>query len=116
MSRNSIAIGLFCCALALVLLLPTLPVSAASYSAAAGKAVYDAGCAACHKNGVMGSPKLGDKAAWAPRIKEGLDSMVAKSIKGYKGAKGMMPPKGGNPKLTDAQVGNAVAYLVAQSK
>lgn len=90
--------------------------ASAAYDANAGKATYDVSCQACHKNGVMGAPKTGDKAAWAPRIAQGMDKLVSNSVKGFKGAKGMMPPKGGNPKLTDAQVGNAVAYLVQQSK
>jgi cytochrome c5 len=89
---------------------------AAKYDAAAGKATYDASCATCHKTGMMGAPKLGDKAAWAPRLGQGVDAMVAKSIKGFKGPKGMMPAKGGNAALTDAQVGNAVAYMVGASK
>jgi cytochrome c5 len=89
---------------------------AANYNAAAGKATYDASCATCHKTGMMGAPKTGDKAAWAPHIKKGMNVMVANSIKGYKGAKGMMPAKGGNTKLTDQQVGNAVAYMVSLSK
>ncbi|NTU58548.1 MAG: cytochrome c5 family protein [Chlorobiaceae bacterium] len=89
---------------------------AATYNAAAGKATYEASCASCHKAGLMGAPKTGDKAAWAPRIATGMDKMVSNSIKGFKGAKGMMMPKGGNPKLTDAQVGDAVAYMVGQSK
>lgn len=89
---------------------------AAKYDAAAGKPVYEASCATCHKTGMMGAPKLGDKPAWAPRIKAGLDAMTANSIKGYKGPKGMMPAKGGNIKLTDAQVANAVAYMAEKSK
>ena len=64
----------------------------------------------------MGAPKLGDKAAWAPRIAQGQPMLVSKSTKGFTGKKGMMPAKGGNAKLTDAQVGNAVAYIVQQSK
>ncbi len=88
----------------------------AAYNAAAGKVVYDASCATCHKVALMGAPKLGDKAAWAPRIAQGEAMLVSKSIKGFTGKKGMMPAKGGNPKLTDAQIGNAVAYLVQQSK
>lgn len=90
--------------------------NAFAYDAAAGKATYDASCAMCHKTGMMGAPKLGNKADWKAHIAQGMDTMVAHSIKGYKGTKGMMPAKGGNPKLTDAQVGNAVAYMVEQSK
>uniref|UniRef100_Q3AS45 Cytochrome c-555 n=1 Tax=Chlorobium chlorochromatii (strain CaD3) TaxID=340177 RepID=Q3AS45_CHLCH len=89
---------------------------AATYNAAAGKKVYDASCATCHKTGMMGAPKLGDKANWAPRIAQGMDKLVSKSVAGYKGAKGMMPAKGGNAKLTKPEVGNAVAYMVQQSK
>ncbi|NTU52347.1 MAG: cytochrome c5 family protein [Chlorobiaceae bacterium] len=89
---------------------------AAKFDPAAGKATYDASCAMCHKTGMMGAPKTGDKAAWAPHIAKGMDKMAANSITGYKGAKGMMPPKGGNAKLTADQVGNAVAYMVSQSK
>ncbi|MCE1273038.1 MAG: cytochrome c5 family protein [Chlorobiaceae bacterium] len=88
----------------------------AAYNAAAGKATYDASCATCHKAGIMGAPKTGDKAAWAPRIGQGIDKMAAKSVAGFKGTKGMMPAKGGNAKLTNQQVGDAVAYMVGLSK
>ncbi len=88
----------------------------AAYNAAAGKAVYDAGCHVCHKAGTMGAPKLGDKVAWAPRIAQGEAKLVSKSIAGFKGPKGIMPPKGGNVKLTPLQIGNATAYMVQQSK
>lgn len=89
---------------------------AATYNAAAGKAVYTASCAGCHGAGIMGAPKTGDKAAWAPRIAQGMDVLVNKSVTGYQGKKGAMPAKGGNAKLTNAQVGNAVAYMVSLSK
>lgn len=88
----------------------------ATYDPAAGKATYDASCAMCHKTGMMGAPKTGDKKAWKPHIAKGTDALVANAIKGYKGTKGMMPAKGGNTKLTNAQVGNAVAYMEALSK
>ncbi len=76
-------------------------------AAADGKAVYDKSCAACHK--VM-DPKLGDKAAWAPRIKQGAAALTAAAIKG----KGAMPPKGGA--AADADVKAAVDYMISQSK
>jgi len=85
-------------------------------NAAAGKATYDATCKTCHAAGLMGAPKLGDKANWAPRIKKGNAVLVSNATKGFKGAVGMMPPKGSNAKLTDAQIADAVAYMVSASK
>ena len=83
-------------------------VTAGPVAAADGKAVYDKTCAACHK--VM-APKLGDKAAWAPRIKQGADALTASAIKG----KGAMPPKGGSS-LPDADIKAAVEYIMSQAK
>ena len=88
----------------------------AASDAKAGKAIYDTNCAACHKDGVMGAPKLGDKAAWAPRIAQGVAVVTKNSIAGFTGKAGMMPAKGGNPALTDEQITNAVAYIIDKSK
>jgi cytochrome c5 len=77
-----------------------------------GKAVYDKVCFACHAQGLAGAPKPGDKAAWAPRIKQGTPVLVESVIKG----KGAMPPKAGSPALTDAEIRAGVDYMVSQSK
>jgi cytochrome c5 len=77
-----------------------------------GKKVYDATCTVCHATGVAGAPKFGDKAAWAPRLKPGVDALYASAIKG----KAAMPAKGGNTALTDAEVKAAVDYLAASVK
>jgi cytochrome c5 len=77
-----------------------------------GKGIYDKTCVACHAAGVAGAPKLGDKAAWAPRIAAGGEVLLKSVI----GGKGAMPPKGGNTALSDAEVKAAVEYMVAQSK
>ncbi len=84
--------------------------------AADGKAVFDKTCKMCHVPGIAGAPKLGDKAEWAARNKKGLDTLVKNAIGGYKGAKGMMPPKGGNPKLSDGDVKAAVKYMMDSAK
>lgn len=76
-------------------------------AAADGKAVYDKSCAGCH---AALSPKLGDKAAWAPLIKRGSKDLTASVIKG----KAPMPPKGGA--ASDADVKAAVDYMIAQGK
>ena len=88
------------------------PAAQKQAAAADGKAVYDQTCVACHAQSVAGSPKLGDKAAWAPRIKTGMDALVQSALKG----KGAMPPKGGNTSLSDAQIRAAVEFMVSQSK
>lgn len=80
--------------------------------AAKGKAVYEANCTVCHAAGIAGAPKAGDKAAWAPRLKTGMEALYATSLKG----KGAMPPKGGNLSLADADVKAAVDYLAGTAK
>ena len=80
--------------------------------AAKGKSVYDATCAVCHGAGIAGAPKTGDKAAWAPRMKQGIPALYETAIKG----KGAMPPKGGNNALADADVKAAVDFMVGQAK
>jgi cytochrome c5 len=91
---------------------PAAPVQEAKPAAANGKAIYDKVCVACHAVSVAGSPPLGDKAAWAPRIQQGMDTLVQSVIKG----KGAMPPRAGNPSLTEAEVRAVVEFMVSQSK
>lgn len=81
-----------------------------------GKKIYDATCMACHAAGVAGAPKLGDKAAWAPRIAQGMDTLHTHALKGFQGKAGMMPPKGGNMAAKDDDIKAAVDYMVSQSK
>ena len=74
------------------------------------KALYDTACAACHGPGLLGAPKFGDAAQWAPRLQRGLDALVKSAIAGT--PKGM-PPKGGRSDFTDAQVRAVVEHMVA---
>lgn len=80
-------------------------------AAGGGEALYKQACAVCHAAGVANAPKFGDKAAWAPRIKQGMDLLVQSAIKG----KGAMPPRGGST-ASDADITAAVQYLVNASK
>ena len=85
---------------------------AAKAGPADGKAVYDKICFACHQQSVAGSPRLGDKQAWAPRIQQGLPTLLQSVLKG----KGAMPPRGGNPALSEAEARAAIEFMVGQSK
>jgi cytochrome c5 len=84
-------------------------------SADTGKKIYEAACQACHTPGVAGAPKLGDKSAWADRIKQGDKVLYEHAIKGFQGKSGFMPPKGGSS-ATDEEVRAAVDYMTAAAK
>ena len=80
-------------------------IAASGARAADGQAVYNQNCAMCHN---AMSPKLGDKAAWAPLIKQGTDALVATTIKG----KGAMPPQ----KAPEADIKAAVEYMESKAQ
>ncbi|MBK8959511.1 MAG: cytochrome c5 family protein [Proteobacteria bacterium] len=86
---------------------------AAAASSDPGKSTYDSVCFACHAQGIAGAPKHGDVAAWESRVAQGHDTLVQHAIAGFTGQAGMMPARGGNPTLTDAQVTAAVEYMMA---
>ncbi len=77
-----------------------------------GKKIFESACVVCHGAGIAGAPKAGDKTAWAPRLKSGMDALYASALKG----KGAMPAKGGNNALADADVKAAVDYLASLAK
>ena len=71
-----------------------------------GEEVFKGQCAACHATGAAGAPKLGDVAAWAPRIQQGFETLVQSALKG----KGAMAPQGGG-EFDDTEIARGVAYL-----
>lgn len=75
-----------------------------------GEEVYKMACVACHGTGAAGAPKLGDAGAWAPRIKQGYETLAKHAIEGIRA----MPAKGGNPDLDDIEV-ERVVVLMANS-
>jgi len=79
-----------------------------------GKTIYDNLCHSCHETGAGGAPKLADKGGWAPRVAQGMETLVKHAIDGYTGSAGVMPPRGGNPSLTDEQVKATVEWMVSQ--
>ena len=90
----------------------TAVTTTATADKASGKKVYETACAACHATGVAGAPKAGDNAAWAPRLKTGMDALYKSALQG----KNAMPAKGGNAGLTDPDVMAAVDYLAGLAK
>ena len=85
-------------------------------SASAGQNVFATACVSCHGAGIAGAPRLGDRPDWTPRLAQGMEVLYRHSIEGYTGSKGVMPPKGGNASLADADVRSAVDYMVAQAR
>jgi len=90
-------------------LLASVLVTVSGAQAADGQAVYNQDCGVCH-NAIP--PKVGDNAAWAPRIKQGTDALVANVIKG----KGMMPARAGHADLSDDDIKAAVGYIESKAQ
>ena len=92
----------------------TTTATATQVSADAGEKLFGSVCATCHTAGLMGAPKLGDKAAWAPRIAQGKDTLYKNAIVGYQGKSGVMPARGGS-QASDEEVKAAVDYMVSKA-
>ena len=82
---------------------------AGSRAPRAGEDVYKAQCAACHAAGAAGAPKLGDAAAWGPRVGAGFDALLNSALKG----KGAMAPQGGG-EFSNFEIGRAVVWMANQ--
>ena len=90
---------------------PAAAAPVATAAADVGKKIYETACVACHAAGVAGAPKLGDKAAWAPRIATGMDALMNSTLKG----KNAMPPRGASA-ASDEELKAAVEYMLASVK
>src|SRR6185295_18577072 len=83
---------------------------AAGGAAKSGEEIVKEVCGACHVPGIANAPKLGDKAAWAPRLKQGLNGLMQTVLKG----KGAMPPRAGTS-LTDPELASAIVFMANQA-
>jgi cytochrome c5 len=81
-----------------------------------GGRVFARACAACHENGLVGAPRIGDRNAWAPRIATGKATLVEHAINGFRGDSGFMPPKGGHAYLDDGEIAAAVEFMIEQAR
>lgn len=77
-----------------------------------GQQIYQSSCQACHATGAAGAPKVGDKEAWAPRIAQGMDTLLTNATKGIRA----MPPKGACATCTEADLKAAIEYMISQSE
>jgi len=83
-------------------------------AALSGPQVYNEACIACHGSGIGGAPILGDAAAWVDRIAKGNDVLEQNALNGFTDV-GFMPPKGGRVDLSDAEIIDAVSYMIDES-
>jgi cytochrome c5 len=90
------------------------PAAAAGEAAApkSGEQIYQANCVACHGTGVAGAPKLGDAAAWAPRIAKGMDALLKSATNGLNA----MPPKGLCMACSEDELKGTIQYMVSKSQ
>ena len=82
-----------------------------AFDIASGEHIYISVCIVCHGEGLGGAPRAGDKAAWLKRTEQGVDTLAAHAVNGFKG----MPPKGGHPELSEQDIHNAVGYMLYAS-
>ena len=84
----------------------TVEIGGGKHETRTGEEVFKAQCTNCHTAGVVGAPKFGDAAAWAPRIKTGFDALLTSALKG----KNAMGPQGGGS-FDDFEIARAVVYM-----
>lgn len=76
-----------------------------------GEQVFTQNCKVCHAQGINGAPIIGNKKMWAPRVEKGIPELVQHAMNGF----GLMPAKGGNASLTEADITQAVSYMVSRA-
>lgn len=94
------------------LAMPAAQAAPAADLPANGGAAYEKACAVCHAAGVAGAPKVGDQAAWGPRIAQGKSTLYTHAIVGFQGSNGVMPARGGTT-WPDELIKAAVDHMVA---
>lgn len=76
------------------------------------KKIYVKNCAMCHNSGLAGAPKRKDKAAWAPRIKQGIDTLLKHAITGING----MPARGNCLSCSDDELLETIKFMIKDVK
>ncbi|ERP91383.1 MULTISPECIES: c-type cytochrome [Marinobacter] len=88
------------------------PAQAASSGPRSGSDVYNSACTACHATGAAGAPIVGNADQWAPRIEQGLETLISHAINGFNA----MPPKGACASCSDEEIVAAVEHMVESSQ
>jgi cytochrome c5 len=91
---------------------PVVKAAAAPTGPRSGAEVYASSCAACHTTGAAGAPKVGDIAAWSPRLDKGLETLMSNALNGFNA----MPAKGMCMDCSDDEINDAVTHMVDNSK
>ena len=91
---------------------PAADTAVASSGPKSGEEIYNSSCVSCHGTGAAGAPKLGDAAAWAPRIAAGMDSLLANATNGLNA----MPPMGLCMACSQEELQGAIEYMVEKSQ
>jgi cytochrome c5 len=76
-----------------------------------GEQIVSTACANCHREGLNGAPKLGDRTAWLPRLQNGMNELVASAMHGHN----QMPARGGFANLSDIDIRAAVSFMVTRA-
>ena len=76
----------------------------------AGETVFNQTCKVCHASGINGAPIVGNQKMWQARAARGIDTLVEHATQGF----GLMPAKGGNEALSDAEIRQAVKYFLSK--
>ena len=80
-----------------------------------GRQVWVGTCIDCHSTGLGGAPLIGNQTLWAPRIAQGLETLVQHATNGFYGEVGEMPARGGNPELSDEDIRAAVRFMASRA-
>jgi len=83
---------------------------------AAGEEVYNKYCFICHKDGIAGSPKLGDKELWAPRAEKGMVTLLKHVKEGFTGETGIMTPMGTCMDCTEEDLKNTISFILSKAE
>lgn len=82
---------------------------------ASGEATYNKYCHVCHKEGIAGAPKLGNKELWGPRAAKGMETLIKHVTEGYTGETGIMPLKGTCMECNEEDFRKAITFLLSKA-